>query len=1042
MPSDYASIREQNIKEYGEGTRHLAFLGNLYSDRTHFILELLQNAEDARASWVKFDLFDDRLEIRHNGRPFDTEDVIGICGVDASTKSTDLTTIGRFGVGFKSVYAYTTSPHIYSGDESFVIRDFVRPQVVPTRADVGSDETLQVFPFNHPEVGAPAAHQQIQAALHRLDASTLLFLRHVQSVSTQSGGRIRELSRRPISSTPPSVETRDLIDGTMKTQRWWLFERAHTYNGQTGMPVQIAFKLRPTADGKSYEPVRLATSPLVVFFPTEKETNLGFLLQGPFRTTPARDNIPAEDEWNVSLVGTAAALVLDTLHVLKKQKLLTMRALGALATRSEVFPAGSMFHRIHSHVADALRTEALIPTARGSFARGSDIRIPVNRIEELITDGQLTTLVGAPGSLRWIGDSDDVDDPDLLDTYFRMAVNIPSVTFETVVAKLNSPFLEAQTDRWIAKLYSHLHRLPSLWRPQSSWQRRQKPHGIVGDKPIIRLDDGTHIAPFDENGEPTAYLPINGAASEFVTVARSVTSDKQARDFLRALGLCEPDAAEEVLRFLIPRYDAGNQNLRASGIQEDWHTIDRAMSSATDKRRKQLIDMLGNAPVVRCTDSFGRHCFRSPRQSYWRDGILEEHFAPDPEFGFADEVYDPWKQLLSVLGVASRIRVTTRRPTGDGHVVLAKDHGFHKRGLNGFDPDIKIDGLLLALEYPTSIRSEHIWNSLLVPRAQKLSGTVETATRKDYGNSTRKELDAGILTPLRTRAWLPTKEGTFARPQELSTEDLPDSFTLSDILADVLGMQTSALHQASTDLGIPPDALQFLQDNPSVAADLAKKQSKAVALQSASSQESFDDSSTFAEAMGESFNRPGSTGMSASWESATPSDTHGSVPNVGFRRERVSESITQIRHSAPNPQPATVTIHTRVEARDEVARQFLLEQYGGNCQICSHTFPRRNGEPYFEGVHLAERKVGRHTDRPGGMLCLCARCSSMFQHGSVSSIDVKAQVQSWQAKSEGGSGECGLRFDLCGEPVFARFTEKHFLDLQVLLQSDLMDLAE
>ena len=44
-------------------------------------------------------------------------------------------------------------------------------------------------------------------------------------------------------------------------------------------------------------------SPLVVFFPTEKETFLGFLIQGPYRTTPARDNVPEHDQWNQGLAG-------------------------------------------------------------------------------------------------------------------------------------------------------------------------------------------------------------------------------------------------------------------------------------------------------------------------------------------------------------------------------------------------------------------------------------------------------------------------------------------------------------------------------------------------------------------------------------------------------------------------------------------------------------------------------------------------------------------------------------------------------------------
>jgi hypothetical protein len=49
-------------------------------------------------------------------------------------------------------------------------------------------------------------------------------------------------------------------------------------------------------------------APLVVFFPTDKRTRVGFLIQGPYRTTLARDNVPHEDEWNRRLVEETATL--------------------------------------------------------------------------------------------------------------------------------------------------------------------------------------------------------------------------------------------------------------------------------------------------------------------------------------------------------------------------------------------------------------------------------------------------------------------------------------------------------------------------------------------------------------------------------------------------------------------------------------------------------------------------------------------------------------------------------------------------------------
>ena len=110
LSADYERIRDENVARYGWDTAVLDLLGQLYSERTHFIFELIQNAEDAGATDLAFELFADRLEVRHDGRPFTEAGVRGVCGVGAGDKPGDLTRIGQFGIGFKSVYAYTRSP--------------------------------------------------------------------------------------------------------------------------------------------------------------------------------------------------------------------------------------------------------------------------------------------------------------------------------------------------------------------------------------------------------------------------------------------------------------------------------------------------------------------------------------------------------------------------------------------------------------------------------------------------------------------------------------------------------------------------------------------------------------------------------------------------------------------------------------------------------------------------------------------------------------------------------------------------------------------
>src|SRR6266498_5128085 len=91
----------------------------LYPDRAHFIYELLQNAEDAGATVGSFELSPDGVAFVHDGRPFTQDDVWGITNIGKGTKKEQDDAIGRFGVGFKAVFAYCETPHIWSPTVSF-----------------------------------------------------------------------------------------------------------------------------------------------------------------------------------------------------------------------------------------------------------------------------------------------------------------------------------------------------------------------------------------------------------------------------------------------------------------------------------------------------------------------------------------------------------------------------------------------------------------------------------------------------------------------------------------------------------------------------------------------------------------------------------------------------------------------------------------------------------------------------------------------------------------------------------------------------------
>ena len=118
MPSNYEAIREDNRRKYGTDIGRIGpmLLAHRYADRTHFIFELLQNAEDAlgrrRQGWrgpraVTFTLERDVLRVSHFGEPFNENDVRGICGIAESTKedASGTSSCAKAGLGLFTVRA-------------------------------------------------------------------------------------------------------------------------------------------------------------------------------------------------------------------------------------------------------------------------------------------------------------------------------------------------------------------------------------------------------------------------------------------------------------------------------------------------------------------------------------------------------------------------------------------------------------------------------------------------------------------------------------------------------------------------------------------------------------------------------------------------------------------------------------------------------------------------------------------------------------------------------------------------------------------------
>ena len=813
MPADYTKIREENIVRYGWDTAVLDLLGQLYSERTHFIFELIQNAEDAGASELAFELFEDRLELRHDGRPFTEADVRGVCGVGKSGKSADLTAIGKFGIGFKSVYAYTRSPRIYSGGEQFRIENYVRPfPVEPGPADLTG--TLFVFPFDHDTVTAAEAAREIAAALTAIQPRLLLFLKNISRLRVRGADRTGSVTtgsvtERSVAERSGSARHVTLSQDGLR-EEWLVWHRP--VEGHAAQRIEIAFRLE---DGRI---AGVADSPLTVFFPTQKETFLGFLIQGPYRTTPARDNIPGHDPSNQAMVGQTAALLTDVLRELRDDGLLTVQALQTLPLDAARFPAGSMFRPLFDSVGEALTTEALVPVAGGGYGVALDLELADATVHELLDPDQLGALCGAGRPVWFAAESITEHLTPVLWRYLREEIGIDEVTPADVVSRATREFLQAQTDEWITRFYAFLFTDSALWRA-SRFDGDQS--GPARAQPIIRLEDGSQVVPFDGRDRPVVYLP-GPAASSLPTVRRAIADPPGARQFLQALNLTEPDVVAEVLQVILPRYgsldvaefDPGQQ-LDFARHDADLECIVRALDEAAGGRRAELLERLGQtAFLIGENAAGGEQRLMPPPGLYQRSKELEVYFDGNPDAWFAGDRYGPWLVQLRGMGVRQAVEVRARTPNQAGYVVITVEFGRNERGVDGFDPGAEIDGLEFALSHPSHARSEYAWNVLLAPNHRLVTGVVERSALASFSESSLENVRSPIGLAAESEAWLPGRDGTFQRPAELSVDDLPPTYTRDEGLAQALNMLRPVVTEAARRLGVPLEVLWGLSARP------------------------------------------------------------------------------------------------------------------------------------------------------------------------------------------------------------------------------------
>lgn len=824
MASDYKSIAKKHKEEYGTAKSHLRIYKQLYSDKTHFIYELVQNADDNKSRHLELQLDENELFVWNDGCQFSEKDVRSICSIGLSNK--DLTQIGNFGIGFKAVYAYTDLPEIYSGDERFRIRNFKEPEGIDDmapriRRQVNKGRTVFRLPFK--DNLRQEDIEYLKNRLCNLEKRALLFLRHLKKIQwrdshdTQTGsyscrryshGKIQDAfeielmasmnSKNQLSETflvfrkevqPPQDVINELLQQAEDEEEQQRLQRS----AKKQQPVEVAFKL---SDGQI---TAMNSCVLFAYLPTEKETHLRFLIQGRYQTTPARDNIRIEIEspWNKWLVQETAYFLPDVLEQLKEGGLLEPAFFNVVPLPDDNVP--EEFEPIVKALRKAMRNRSFVPTENGGYAKAESVFYPhAKPLRKLFKISWLH-----PNSY-WL--HPEIGDTEKSRRCFKVMheAGVKEVRVSQILGwleKRSPDWFRTRSHKWLRSLYNYLN-------------GRKDERERIKNLPLVRLENGQQVCTSDQL---VFFPPEADEAREEITpflkdlpiLNSALLEGDEHNDieaFLKSLGVRPLRPADMIRECILPQYSPSDKpSVKQNRLH--IHYLFKVWSKISESERTTLKKEISQSPILwaysgtrREASDFVAPCNAYLPQAYTGNADLETYFSVCDDVWFVDDKYldsksvsKGWIRFLKGIGAEDKPRVIKDSLPANKEECKKREIDRNRSTKSSTIEDRYFYGLPEALaeisEHKKRDMSQALWYLLVkvlpsdgLKRVTFFQGTY----RWHFQNWKSSVFDATFYRQLKKAAWLPDEQGNHHYPSEC--------FALTSENRRVLGDSVTYLH--------------------------------------------------------------------------------------------------------------------------------------------------------------------------------------------------------------------------------------------------------
>jgi len=767
-----------------------------------------------------------------------------------------------------------------------------------------------------------------------------------------------------------------------------------------------------------------------VFFPAEKETSgLRFHLHAPFVPELSRasiKNTPA----NAPLFAQLANLAAKSLHEIKDVGLLTGEFLSVLPNKDDTLP--ERYACIRGAILAEMRNEPLVPQYGGGFAPASHLLQARAGLKALLNTDDLTLVTGRGDSPNWaIGYTQrnsnldrflaslgmqEYETADLQDFFERRARELQwedELEPEHRTCNVEQEVLDwidSKSFEWLQSLYSLLYK----------HCEEEEDYGELPEVYFIKLTSeeiGTAEDTFFLSSSVNEAKPERCVDMRVLTAGTKKSQQEEARLFLEALGVREPNEADAIRTILAERY-SGN----AVGVHDDLYAVDLRRFVEFSEKFRDHQQVFGGYRIFR--NASGSDGWSSANQIFLdvpfkATGIYDVYAAGIDR---RRQPLSDWYTTCSIpIERISRfaewvgVQVELERPFEETHCwnnpkrdYLRKAPG--QRSGNGIDRDFKLNQIGLALLQTKRIEfSRIVWKALC--RAEYDYHKAYIARFRWNAKGGHHDAPSQLVHSLQVLEWVPqhTQDGEaiYVRPAEATISRLPNGFAvdagfkwLSEVNFAAEEKKRSsenaelAAHRAAlgiTDVEMGQRVQVFVdlpEDEQKRILELAKTRREPIELPE----------------------RP--------------------IRNPVLRQDRVEQA------AAEAPQKSSVMRERLVQVGSAdakaAAKMYLKDQYTNShgtmiCQVCKDELPFRlpNGSYYFEAVEIVEQASKRYRE---GYLALCPNHAAAFQYSNAQ------RNQMHELIAVASTSE--IEVTIGGKETTIYFTQTHLADARACISAD------